>query len=99
MLTLAKWSVLPGLIYAPPGSWQPLLQHLEIHRLRDELRGSVLIRTASSFIAAVSRHHHDRQFWPAPLDFAQQRQTVHSRHVDVGQDDNQLGIDASVEFR
>jgi hypothetical protein len=78
---------------------QPLFQHLKIHRLGDELRGPVFIRTASPLINAVSRHHHDRQFWPASLDLTQQRQTVHTRHVDVGQNDDQLGIDAIVEFR
>src|SRR5205807_8271521 len=34
----------------------------------------------------------------ALLDLAQQGQPVHARHVDVGQDDDQLGLDLGIEL-
>ena len=74
-----------------PDNW--LFQPIEIDRLGDELGGAVFIGMPPTLIVAVGRHHHDRQIGPAPLDLAQQRQPVHSGHVDVGQDDDQLRLD------
>src|SRR5262245_10908734 len=57
------------------------------------------MRPAAPLIIAVGRHHHDWQFWPAFLDLVQQRQTVHAGHIDVGENHDQLRLDAVVQLR
>ena len=46
-------------------------------------------------VVAIGGHHHHRQIGVSHLDLAKQRQPVHSRHVDVGQDHDQLRLDAA----
>ena len=75
-----------------------LLQQVEIDRLGDELGGAELARLAAALVVAIGRHHDHRQVGVPLLDLAQQRQPVHAGHVDVGQDDDQLGPDAVAEL-
>src|SRR5258708_4037300 len=72
------------------GEEKVLLQELEVDRLGDEIRRTARVGHAAPFVVAIGGHHHDRQLWPALLDLAQQSEPVHSGHVDVGQDDDQL---------
>jgi hypothetical protein len=52
-----------------------------IDRLGDELASAEFSGTAPSLIVAVRSHQHNRQIGATLLDFAEQFQPVHARHV------------------
>src|SRR5216683_604069 len=72
---------------------QLLLQPIEVDRLGEKLGSAEVAGAASALVVAIRRHHHDREGGEPLFDFAQQRQPVHPRHVDVGQNDNQFRLD------
>jgi hypothetical protein len=72
---------------------QLLLEQVEIDRLGHELECPEIAGAAPPLVIAIGGHHHHRQIGEPLFDLAQQLQTVHSRHVDVRQDDDQLRFD------
>src|SRR5208337_1961099 len=76
---------------------QPGLQQIEIDRLGDKLGSAELAGPAPPFVIAIGGHHDDRQLGVQSLDFAEQCQAVHARHVDVREDDDQLRLDLAGE--
>jgi hypothetical protein len=65
------------------------LQDVEIDLLGNEFGGALFARTPAPLVVALGGHYHDLQISPPPLDFAQEHEPVHPRHVDVGENDDQ----------
>ena len=74
------------------------LEGVEVDRLGDEVGGSVFAGFPPPLVVTIGRNHDHRQFGMAPLDLLKQPQSVHARHIDVRQHDDQLGPDAVVEL-
>ena len=72
---------------------QANLQEIEIDRLGDEFSRAAFGGAATPLVVAIGGQHHHRQFRPPLLDLPQERQPVHSGHIDVRQDDDQLRLD------
>ena len=65
---------------------------LEIDGLREELESPECTGSASSVVVAIRGYHQDRQIGKPLLDLGQQLQTIHARHVDVGENRNKRGL-------
>src|SRR5580704_4710588 len=72
---------------------QTSLQEIKVDRLGHKISGSLLSGSPPPFIVAVSGQHHHRELGPPLLDFAQERQTIHSGHINVRQDHDRLRLD------
>src|SRR6516225_10217711 len=66
---------------------------VEIDRFRDELGSSGFTGSPSSLVVTIGGHHHDRQIRATLFDFAEQFQSVHTRHVDIREYRNEGGLD------
>jgi hypothetical protein len=69
------------------------LQEIKVDRLGHKIGCAALGGTAAPFIVAVSGQHHHRELGSPLLDLPQERQTIHSRHIDIRQDHDQLRLD------
>ncbi len=67
----------------------------EIDRFGDEIEGAAIHRGADIGHVAIGRHDDGRHPALAVLQFLQQRQPVHARHIDVADDE----IDVAVRFQ
>src|ERR1051325_9556525 len=76
---------------------QLAFKKIKIDRRGDELGGAILAHALPPLLVAIGGDHHHRDVGAQPLDFAQQCQPIHARHVDVGQYHDQLRLDAGVE--
>src|SRR6266576_2769507 len=65
------------------------LQTIEIDRLGYELESTEFVRPAAPVVVAISCHHHYRQVRETLLDRFEELQSVHARHVDVGEENDQ----------
>jgi len=68
------------------------LQVVEIDRFGDEIESAESTGMASSLVVAVGGHHQDRQIRATLLDFAEQLQAVHARHVYVRENRHESGL-------
>ena len=59
---------------------------IPVDRLLDEIAGPAAQCANDQVVLAVSGDHHGRRVGPVRPDLGQQRQTVHPRHPDVGDD-------------
>ena len=67
---------------------------IEIDRLGDEEDCAVFFCPPATLLITIGRYHDDRQIRPALLDLAQQREAVHAGHIDIGEHDDELRLDA-----
>ena len=58
-------------------------------------RRAILGGSSTTLVIAVGGNHHHRQIGVPLLDFRQEFQAIHLRHIDVGEDGNQCGLDVS----
>src|SRR4051794_26806620 len=70
---------------------QLALEQIEIDRFGHKLEGPVLGRASAALVVAICGYHHNRELRALLLDHAQQFKPIHPRHVDIREDDNQLG--------
>ena len=67
----------------------------EVDRLRQEIEGPAIHRGADIGHVAIGRDDHGRDFFLRLLQLGEQRQTVHARHVDVGEHEVDIAFSAS----
>src|ERR1700722_2757644 len=68
-------------------------QNVEVDRLGHKISCPILGGAPPSFIVSISGQHHHRELGSPLLDLPQERQAVHSGHIDVRQDHDPLRLD------
>src|SRR6516165_11273222 len=76
---------------------QPFFELIEIDRFSDEFSSAQFAGASAPPIVAIGGHHHHRQVGEALLDLLEKLQPVHSGHVDVRKDREQVWFNRLVE--